>query len=390
VQPDELTGEINSDNNEESGMNKSQHDEPQTDRIMSIDALRGFDMFWIVGGHGFVLSALALLADPLPEWLKRQFEHVPWEGFTAWDLIMPLFLFIVGTSMPFAFSKRRRQGQTTVGLYLRVLRRVLILYVFGMIVQGHLLAFKLDELRLFSNTLQAIAVGYLVAAFALVYLRISGQLLLTIGLLVAYWLLMSFVPFGDHPAGTQEERANLALYVDQLILGRFEDGKTYTWILSSLGFAATVLMGVLSGHLIRLNRPPALRVGCLWASGAGCLLAGWLWSFHFSINKHIWSSSMALWSGGWCFLLLGLFHLVIDVWGWRRWAFPFVVIGMNAITAYMAWHVLHLDSVSGHLLGGLALHLSERGATCLLNAGPLVLLWLMLYYMYGNRTFLKV
>ena len=99
---------------------------------------------------------------------------------------------------------------------------------------------------------------------------------------------------------------------------------------------------------------------------------------------------MALWAGGWCFMLLGVFYLVIDVWGWRRWAFPFVVIGMNAITAYMAWHVLGLDSISNHLLGGLAQHLSKRGAACLLNAGSLLLLWSVLYYMYRNRTFLKV
>ncbi len=357
---------------------------------MSIDALRGFDMFWIIGGHGLVLSILALLMDPLPEWLKHQFGHEPWEGFTAWDLIMPLFLFIVGTSMPFAFTRRRRQGQTTGALYIRMLRRVAVLFVLGMMVQGNLLAFKLDDLHVFSNTLQAIAVGYLVAGLALLHLPILGQLLLTIGLLVAYWACMMFVPFGDHPAGTLEEGANLALYIDHLVLGRYEDGTTYTWVLSGLGFAATVLMGVLSGHILRLDKPPARRAGCLCAAGLGCLLAGWLWSFHFPINKHIWSSSMALWAGAWSFLLLGVFYLVIDVWGYRRWAFPFVVVGINAIAAYMAWHLISFRPISDRLLGGLAGHLSEHRASCLLAAGPFMILWLILFYMYRNRTFLKV
>ena len=356
---------------------------------MSIDALRGFDMFWIIGGHGLVLSTLALREEPLPDWLARQFHHVRWEGFSAWDLIMPLFLFIVGTSMPFAFASRRRE-RTTASLYLRILRRVVVLFVMGMMVQGNLLALELDKLVVFSNTLQAIAVGYLAAGLAVLHLPILGQLLLTIGLLVTYWLLMMFVPFGGHPAGTLEEGANLALHVDHLVLGGYDDGKRYTWVLSGLGFAATVLMGVLSGHILRSNRSPAKRTAYLCAAGLGCLLAGWLWSFHFPINKHLWSSSMALWAGGWCFLLLGLFYLVIDVWGCRRWAFPFVVVGMNAITAYMAWHLISFRTISDRLLEGLADHLGERGGACLLAAGPFVILWLILFHMYRNRTFLKV
>jgi len=357
---------------------------------MSIDALRGFDMFWITGGHGLLMSVVALRGAAAPEWLKHQMEHAHWVGFTAWDIIMPLFLFIVGVSMPFAFAVRRRRGQSTGALCRRMLRRVIVLFVLGMIVQGNLLAFKLDQLHVFSNTLQAIAVGYLVAGLALLTLPVAGQLLLAAGLLVTFGLLMTLVPFGGFPAGTFEEKANLARWVDQWVLGAYVDGTRYTWVLSSLGFAATVLLGVLGGHILRSDKRPAVRAGCLAAAGLGCLLAGWLWSFHFPIVKPVWTSSMALWAAGWSFLLLATFYLVIDVWRWRRWAFPFVVIGMNAITAYMIWHVVDFGPLSRRLLGGLAGHLSKEGGALLLTVGPVTILWLILFYMYRNRTFVKV
>jgi predicted acyltransferase len=371
-------------------VNAIQHSSSPGDRLMSIDALRGFDMFWITGGHGLLMSAMALRGKPVPDWLTYQMEHPRWGGFTAWDLIMPLFLFVVGVSIPFASASRRRQGQSLLGLCLRMLRRVLLLFVLGMIVQGNLLAFKLDELYPFNNTLQAIAVGYLVAGVAVLILPTFGQFLLAFGLLVTFWLLMMFVPFGNSPAGTLEETANLARYIDHRFIGSHVDGTRYTWVLSSLGFAATVLMGVLGGHILRSNMRPAVRVGCLGAAGLGCLLGGWLWSFHFPIIKPIWTSSMALWAGGWSFLLLGVFYLVIDVWGYRRWAFPFVVIGMNAIVAYMIWHTVNLGTITHRFLAGVAGHLSKESGAFLLTVGPVALLWLTLFYMYRKRTFVRV
>jgi predicted acyltransferase len=357
---------------------------------MSVDALRGFDMFWIVGGQGLLMAALGLRGKPVPEWFGNQFEHARWGGFPAWDLIMPLFLFIVGTAMPFAFARYRSRQHSSRVIFLRVLRRVIVLFVFGMIVQGNLLAFKLDQLYFYNNTLQAIAAGYLIASLALLALPVRGQLLLTVGLLVSYWLLMMFVPFGDHPAGTLEEKANLARYIDRWVFGSHVDGTRYTWVLSSLGFGATVLMGALGGHILRLDKSPARRVWWLGGAGLGCLLAGWLWSFHFPIIKPIWTSSMVLWSGGWCFLLLGLFYLIIDVWGFRRWAFFFVVIGMNAITAYMIWNVVNFGPLSHRLLGGIARHLGKDAGAFVITLGPVVMIWLILYHMYRIRAFLKV
>ena len=144
-------------------------------RVASIDALRGFDMFWIIGGQQVVVALLHLFVSPTPAWLKAQFEHTGWEGFTAWDLIMPLFLFIVGTAMPYAFARRIEAGQSKWALYRKVLSRTAILFVLGMAAQGRLLTADLSQLHVYSNTLQAIACGYLMASIAMFHLRALGR-----------------------------------------------------------------------------------------------------------------------------------------------------------------------------------------------------------------------
>ncbi len=388
---------------------------PASGRIASIDALRGFDMFWIVGGHGLLIAVLGIFVSPLPDWLKGQLEHVRWEGFSAWDLIMPLFLFIVGAAMPMAFAKRRERGDSTRSMYWRVLRRVLVLWVLGMAVQGHLLEADREWVHIFSNTLQAIAVGYLVASILLMHLPVFGQVIVTLLLLVGYWLLMLLVPFGDYPAGTMIERANLAMFIDEKVLGQFRDGTTYTWLLSGMGFAATVLLGALAGHLLRSAWSAWMKFVWLVLIGALCLALGWFWAggfdnldalgnvtlvgaWRFPIIKHLFTSSMVLWAAGWSYLLLALFYLVIDLLGQRWIGFPFEVIGANAIFAYVAWGLFQgsFRNVSNVLLGGLARYFGTLGGPmpaigeALAPIGTMVVLWLVLYYMYRKGTFLRV
>ena len=178
-------------------------------RLVSLDALRGFDMFWIVGGHAI---ATGLGKSLNSEWFDRhilpQIQHVPWEGFTAWDLIMPLFLFLVGTALPFSFAKRLAQGQSKSRLLLHVLYRVVILWVLGMIAQGRLLEYDISQLQLYSNTLQAIAAGYLIASILLLTLRPTGQFIVTAGLLLAYWGLLVLVPVPGYGPGQLTPETN--------------------------------------------------------------------------------------------------------------------------------------------------------------------------------------
>jgi predicted acyltransferase len=363
------------------------------ERIVSIDALRGFDMFWIVGGQELALAVAGAFTSRPPRWVEFHLEHVEWEGFSAWDLIMPLFLFVVGAAMPFSFARRLEEGQSKAELYWQIIRRSLVLFVLGMMVQGHLLDFKLSTLHVYCNTLQAIAAGYLVAGFVMLNRGVISQLLITALLLVAYWAVLRFVPFDGHAKGTLEPNANLALAVDKFVLGRFIDGTQppYTWVLSSLGFAATTLLGVMSGHVLRSALKSWQIVLVLFAAGMVCLGAGWAWAEWggLPIIKHIWTSSMTLWAAGWSYLLLALFYLVIDVVGWRRWAFPFVVIGMNAITIYVAHFFIPFQQISEGIVGGLAEHLEAAGPV-LITFTALLLPWLVLYHFYRQRILVRI
>jgi predicted acyltransferase len=376
-------------------------------RVTSIDALRGFDMFWIIGGRGVFLAIFGLFVTPIPESVQKQMDHPAWVGFSAWDMIMPLFLFVVGVVMPFSFARRLEQGQSKARLYRKIVIRTLVLFVLGMVAQGNLLDFDLSKFHIYSNTLQAIACGYLVAAILLLDLSLFWQILITAALLVGYWELLMAIPVPGYEAGILEPRLNLALYVDKAILGRFEDGLTYTWILSGMGFAATVMLGVFTGQLLRSKHHPWMKVLYLLLMGGGCLGLGWLWSPWFPIIKHIWSSSMVLWAGGWSILLLALFYMVIDVIGLRWLAFPLVVIGSNAIAVYMVTRLIDFRHLSDPFVHGLARHLDSafgvlyqvgsgdavRQVTCgdaLRDVAALAVIWLILLYMYRKRTLIRV
>lgn len=359
-------------------------------RLMSVDALRGFDMFWIAGGGAVIQRAIELFWRPIPHFLEFHFEHVPWEGFAAWDLIMPLFLFITGVSLPFSLSRRGQEGQSTKTLYLHAARRVLILWILGMVAQGNLLTFNPSEFHLYSNTLQAIAIGYFVATIALLHLRVAGQAALIFVLVAVYWALMTFVPVPGIGAGVLTEEGNLAYFIDVTVLGPFKDHTHYTWIVSSINFAATVLLGVMGGHILRLKETaPGRKALCLLALGIGGVVLGLLTGLFHPIIKHIWTSSFVFFSGGLCFLLLAFFYWVVDVLEYRRWTFLFTVMGMNALVTYMVSEFLSIG-VLEHVLGH-----GER-----IEPGPMVgfslavvvfaCVWLLLYVMYKKRWFVKI
>jgi predicted acyltransferase len=357
-------------------------------RLASVDALRGFDMFWIIGGGDIVRDLLSLILNPMPKAMELQFEHVKWMGFQAWDLIMPLFLFIVGTSLPFALSKRLVARDGSRRVYLRMLRRFGILFILGMLVQGNLLDFKLSTLHLFSNTLQAIACGYVVAAIVMMNLGIVWQGVVCAALLAGYWLLMFLVPIPGHGAGILTPQVNLAMYVDETILGRFRDGSTYTWILSIMTFSSTVLLGVMSGHILKSKLHPGKKFLSLAGAGVLCLIAGLAISIWFPIIKHIWSSSFCLFAAGLSFLLLAIFYGTIDVLGFKKWSFFFVVIGSNAIFVYVLTELVN-PGIGKYLQKLVEVdHNFPLAAAIALSsfAG----MWLLLYAMYRKKFFIKV
>lgn len=360
-------------------------------RLISIDALRGFDMFFIIGGERILASLHDVFGRPETEWIRTQLTHVKWEGFRFEDLIMPLFLFIVGVVMPYSFDKRLNADHGKMRLYLHVLKRTAILFVLGMIAQGNLLEYDISKLHIYSNTLQAIAAGYIIAAIIMLNLGLRWQIAATGILLLLFWALMMLVPFPGRGVDVLLPDGNLAIYIDRVIFGPFIDGTEppYTWILSGMTFACTVMLGVMAGYLLRSDKVGIRKVLWLLAAGGGCIVAGLLWSLFFPIIKHIWTSSFVLFSGGLCFMLLALFYLVIDVLGFRKWAFGFVVIGMNAIAVYMATHLINFRNIGGVFVEGLEKYAGNWYPFIYATAGFAVV-WLILWWMYRKKTFVKI
>ena len=387
---------------QESQISDQEPKKPLTSRVMSIDALRGFDMFWIIGGW-YIFDGLHKAVDnPTTAFIMKQLTHVEWEGFVFEDLIMPLFLFIVGVVMPYSFYKRLGRGDSKRKLYIHVIIRSVILFVLGMIAQGELLELDSTKLKIYCNTLQAIAAGYLISAIIILNMRVRRQIITTALLLLLFWALMMLVPFPDRVADRLDQDANLAAYIDRIILRQFDDGLNYTWILSSITFACTVMLGVMAGHLLRSQLVDYRKVYILAALGIGTLVLGSLWggwffgigqlyAGPFPIIKRLWTSSFVLFSAGLSYLLLAVFYLVIDVWGFKKWAYGLVVIGTNAIFVYMLTHLVNFrsGSVIGHLVGGLDKFVGPwKDFTHAVAAFALV--WLILFWMYRKKSFIKV
>lgn len=353
-------------------------------RLESLDILRGFDLFMLVFLQPVILAVCSVWHPAWTEPVLCQLDHEVWIGFRCWDLVMPLFLFMTGAAMPFSLARfRRADGSVDRAVYAKVLRRFIILFVLGMVVQGNLLHFRLDAIRIYTNTLQAIASGYLISALILLHFRLRGRVAATVVLLVVYSLPMSL-------CGDWTPTGNFAYKVDELILGRFRGDLSYTWVWSSLTFAVTVMLGAFAGQLIRQGRERPCRTAArLLAMAVALMAAGWLWSFHTPVIKRIWTGSMTLLSGGYCCLLMAVFYWVIDVKGRSRGLGWLKIYGMNSILAYMLGEVVSFRSIAASLTYGLEPWLGDFYAPWLTFANFLIL-FLILRHLYRHRIFLKI
>lgn len=366
----------------------------KSQRLLSLDALRGFDMFWITGGQR-IIHALALLTGwPAFKWLNVQMHHVAWEGFAFYDLIFPLFLFLAGVSMPFSFSNRLLRGESKNAIYRHALKRMLLLIFLGMLY-NRILSLDAEHLR-FASVLGRIGIAWFLAA--LIYLNASRpwQIVWFWGLLVAYNLMMAFIPVPGFGAGNMTLEGNLAGYIDRLFL----PGKLHLevlepeGILSTIPSVSTALMGVLAGTFLRSDhgRIHKLTKGVILI-GAGILflLLGKLWGLFFPIIKILWTSSFVLYAGGISLMLLGIFYIVIDVWGYKRWAFFFIVIGLNPITIYLVqYKIIDFNVMRDFFFGGFMRLMPGNGPVLLGAIGYVACVWIFLYILYKKKIFLKV
>jgi len=368
--------------------------------------------------------------------LAGQFDHADWVGFRFYDLIFPLFVFLVGVSIVFSLGRLLEQ-EGRPAAYRRILRRFALLFVIALIYSGGV-ARAWPDIRLL-GVLNRNSLCYLAAALLYCHFRWRGLAAIGAGLLVGYWALMTFVPFPDVRPRTAEgqlviaeppssppdwnatqlkatnvaqlnwaatntlrgvfyQGVNLANYLDQKYLpGKKWDG---TWdpegLLSTLPAIATCLLGVLAGLLLqRADVPEPRKVLWLLGAGAASLVLGWLWSLQFPVIKKIWTSSYVLVAAGWSAILLAAFHQVIAVWGFRRWCVPFVWVGANAITLYLVNNIANPTGLARRLAGGDVQTFLDR--TLGRGAGELVialmtagLLLALARFLYQRKIFLRV
>lgn len=371
-------------------------------RLVSLDALRGFDLFVLVALGPLVLSFTQAAGPEHFEGLRAAFTHVDWEGFSPWDLIMPLFVFMAGASIPFALS-RFRNGANRALLARRLVKRVLLLWLLGMVVQGNLLSLDPSRLYLYTNTLQAIAAGYLIAALLFTNTRVRTQVVVAILLLLGYWAAMEFVTVGGYGGGSYAPESNLAEWIDRTVLGRFRDGASvneagqvvfapwyhYTWLLSSATFGVTALTGVFAGSIARTSWAGMRKVLVYVGVGVAMVALGWLWDLQMPVIKTIWTSSMVLVSSGYCFLLMAVFYFVFDVCHLHLGLDFLRVYGMNSITAYVISEVVNFRGVAHSVLHGLEQYVGDYYAF-ILTLSQVLIVFLILRTMYKHGVFVKV
>lgn len=326
--------------NTDSGVDAPPLAQPSRPRLVSLDALRGFDMFWIVGGEEIIHSLSRLSGNRVLALLDGQLVHRDWEGVTFYDLIFPLFVFIVGISLVFSMT-RVLEEKGRAAAFKRLLKRSLLLFVLGVVYSSGPVS-RLEDIRLL-GVLQRIALCYLFAGLLFCTVSTRGMVAACLGLLLGYWALMTFVPVPGVGRGHFEEGANLANYIDReyLPFRKYDGDHDPEGLLSTLPAISTCLLGVFAGELLMMKGTPDQKkvVWLVVAGGAGIAL-GSLWGMQFPVVKKIWTSSYVLVAAGYSCLLLAAFHQVIQVWGIRGWAAPFVWIGRNPITMYLLYPIL--------------------------------------------------
>jgi predicted acyltransferase len=363
---------------------------PAANRVASIDALRGFDMFWIAGGDSLIYHLSKAAPIPLTLILANQFRHVDWEGFHFYDLVFPLFVFIVGLVLPFSLTRRLEAGANRPELYKHACRRLVLLFFLGLLANG-LLDLNFPDLRIL-GVLQRIAIVYFFATLLVMNFKVRGQVVATGLILLGYWALMAWVPVPGFGRGSYTMQGNLAAYIDQRFLPRpfccYDYGDN-EGIISTIPAIATCMLGALAGHWLRTAYSQKRKLLGLALAGVACLSVGWLWSLVFPIVKNLWSSSFVLVAGGWSLLLLAFFYWVIDVLGYRKWAFFFTVIGANSITIYLARHFFDFKAVGLIFTHGFINYLGAWKPFAI-ELGSVVAGWMFLYYLYKQKIFLKV
>lgn len=361
-------------------------------RLYSLDALRGFDMFWILGAEEIFHSLAKATESPFWHGIAEELTHPAWNGFHFYDLIFPLFLFISGVTTPYSVGRELEKGKTRGEMLRRVIKRGLILVLLGIIYNNGLKIQAISDIR-FGSVLGRIGLAYMFANIIYLYTKQAGQIIWLVGLLVGYWLLLKFTAAPGFPTGDLTMEGNFASYMDRSIM----PGRLYLGIHDPEGFTSTLpaigtgLLGIMAGSFLKNSIfSGSKKAFYLVGTGVLMLIAAKIWGLDFPINKNLWTSSFVLNTGGYSLILLGTFYYIIDVKGFRRWAFFFKVIGMNSILIYLSEDFIKWDYTNNALFQWAGQLAGATYGVVVMAICFVITKWLFLYFLYSQKVFLRV
>ena len=375
-------------------------------RLMSLDAFRGFDMFWIMGGEALVYAIAALFGVTD---FNKSFGHVPWAGLQFMDTVFPTFLFMAGASFPFSAAKSLERGMSRGQIARKALRRGITLILLGFVYQGFLGKLNFATFRM-PSVLGYIGFGWMVAAWIYLYVKnVKARIGVALGILAAVTLVFGFIPAPDAATITIPENmvwakelgrgvftpaGHLGCWLDRTllcnhILNPLFDNEGLGGLFCTI---ATAMLGMFAGEIVRAGGTKATgrKAVNLLICAAACLVSGLALSMFYPIVKNLWSPSFVLVVGSYSFAMFALFYWIIDVKGWSKWCFFFQVIGMNSITIYMAQRFIGFKTASVFFLGGVAGLMPDLWGQLVLKLGYIAACWLFLYFLYRKNVFLKV
>lgn len=374
--------------------NKIMEKKQPIQRLQSLDTLRGFDMFFIMGGGSLFVALATIFPNVFFQTIAKQMEHVPWNGFAFEDMIFPLFLFIAGISFPYSFAKQREKSLSGAAVYKKIVRRGLTLVILGFVYNGLL---QLDfEHQRYASVLGRIGLAWMFAALIFIKTSAKTRLGIIAAILLVYWLLLAFIPAPDGGgAGVFTKEGSLVGYIDRMFLpGRLHLGiHDPEGLLATIPAIATALLGMSTGEFIKSGKfglSDTRKVLYILLAGIVLLVIGKVWNIVFPINKNLWTSSFVCFVGGISAILFALFYYLVDVKNYKKWTLFFRVIGMNSITIYLAQRFINFRYTADSLFGGLISLVPENMQPLISSLAYIAVCWGFLYILYRQRIFLKV
>ena len=363
-------------------------------RLLSLDALRGFDMIFILGFAGVVSGLASWVFGGDGGWLAEQMRHAEWVGFRHHDTIFPLFIFLAGVSYPFSCAASRAKGLSTSAIVWKATRRMFALVLLGLVYNG-ILSFDFANQR-WPSVLARIGIAWYGAAMLHLFVRsFKARAVIAVLLLVGYWALCFFLVAPDAPDGTGpfSDAGCFVGYVDRLLLpgkfaGRYFDAEGIMSVISAVPLA---MAGMFAGELVRTNSASGGRNALILAGAAAAFaVATFAWMPWCPVIKRMWTPTFITASVAYSCAMFALFYWVVDVRRWRWWVFPFQIVGMNAIAAYMFRRIVPVEPIAKFIFGGLVSFAPDAGAKMLNAAASLAVIWLFLWFLHRKSIFLKV